>query len=131
MLDNLAKTITEVVRFTNIHRIDVEFYIHTVHELQNDDDNEGRNWAKFEKRPGVYCIFDHLGKDTKYIGMSKSDTGNRLFHWLFKPNKINEALDAKDVILSIVLEKQPYMAEALETYLITQVETLLNVKKLK
>jgi len=116
MLDNLSKTITEVVRFTNMHKIDVEFYMHTAHELQTDDDNQGRNWAKFEKNAGVYCIFDSEGKDTKYIGMSKADTGNRLYYWLFKSNKINEAICPED---------------ALETYLITEVGTLLNIKKIE
>ncbi len=131
MLENLANIMTEVMAFTNNHKIEAEFHLYYIRELQDKSDSQAEYWARFEKNAGVYCIFDSKESHTKYIGMSEKDTGSRLFYWLFKENKLAEKLLKDDIILSIVLRKEPYMASALETYLIREIPTLHNVRKLE
>ncbi len=136
MFPKLAETITAVANFTNKHLINSEFHIHSVEELwgQGDTDkNRDAAWAKFEKRGGVYCVMSNDASIVKYIGMSQSDTGNRLFQWLF-PNdsqktEFSNSLEARDLVISIVLAEQPYMAPALESYLIDEMSPKYNRRK--
>ncbi|MCB1681927.1 MAG: hypothetical protein H6858_08915 [Rhodospirillales bacterium] len=131
MLENLSLIITEVARFTNKHKINAEFHLHYVHELNEGQENQSECWARFERHGGVYCFFDPTGKNVKYIGMSEISTGSRLHYWLYRKNKLTEKIDREDIILHIVLEKEPYMASALETYLVQNIPTLHNVRKIE
>jgi len=133
MLENLARAITEITTFTNEHRIDAEYHLHRVNELREDTPERNAFWAKFEKRSGVYCILCASGSSAKYIGMSQVDTGSRVFPWIFpRPEqsgtKDNRAVP-EDVVLSVVLERQPYMAPALESYLIARLHPEFNRKR--
>jgi len=136
MLDNLALTITTVAEFTNKHLISSEFHIQSVGELWGNDGNDKRRdatWAKFEKKGGVYCIMSPKSSDLKYVGMSQSDTGQRLFKWLFpsksEKNPLSTSLKSSDIVLSIVLADEPYMSPALESYLIAKIQTIFNSRK--
>lgn len=134
MLDCLAKIMTEVTCFTNKHRIEAQFFLHEVQELKEGGERQNERWKKFEQQAGVYCLFDRKGQSVKYIGMSERDTGGRVFHWLFpkenQETKLQLDIKKKDIILHIVLKSEPYMASSLETFLIQNIETLHNVKKL-
>lgn len=101
---------------------------HTVGELRNATEMQGQYWATFQKKAGVYCIFEQQGATIRYIGMSERDTGTRLYHWFFNENKVSAVLADDDIVLSVVLEEQPYMAPALEAYLITKLKPILNVR---
>ena len=70
MLENLAKIITAVAKFTNKHLILSEFHIQLVGELWGEfgDEERDASWAKFEKRGGVYCIMSFDSSTIKYIG---------------------------------------------------------------
>ena len=133
MRENLAQSLTEITAFTNEHRIDAEFHLHRVNELRDGSETQNLCWARFEKRSGVYCILSADGSKTKYVGMSKVDTGSRVFPWVFpKPapdGATNSKTDDDDVVLSVVLEKQSYMAPALESYLITRLKPEFNKKR--
>lgn len=128
MFVEVSRTLTEIVRFTNRHRIDAEFHLHTVGQLQGETEVPDPYWAKFEKYPGVYLIFDVSQSAVRYIGMSERDTGSRLYRWLFKENKVNDVLQSGDIVLSVVLREQFYMAPALESYLIQKLRPVLNVR---
>ena len=88
-------------------------------------------WGTFEKKPGVYCVFREQGGTVWYIGMSERDTGTRLYEWLFKKNKLSSVLADEDVVLSVVLKEQWYMAPALESYLIAHLQPALNVRGMR
>ena len=60
--------------------------------------------------------------------MSEVDTGSRLFHWIFKDNKVSNAIRKEDMVLSVVLKHQPYMSPALESYLIKELKPKLNAR---
>jgi|GEM_PF-1551955 len=122
----LSTTITEIVRFTNEHRIDANFHIHTAGDLQGHNGLPDEYWAKFEKFAGVYVFFSADGKQVRYVGMSEKDTGGRLFQWLYTQNKVNDSLTSNDLVLSIVLKQQPYMSPALESFLIAKLNPQLN-----
>ena len=126
MFKAISQAITEVVQFTNKHRIDAEFHVHTVGQLQGHTGVPDEYWERFEKRAGVYVFFDRQKDSVHYVGMSKWDTGTRLFGWLFKPNKVSEALHSEDLVLSVVLENEPYMSPALESFLIDRLKPSLN-----
>lgn len=126
MYSELSRAITEIVRFTNQHRIEAEFHIHTVGDLEGAAGVPDEHWARFEKRAGLYAIFDCRGGAVHYAGMSEADTGSRLFGWVFKDNKVSEATGSDDLVLSVVLERQPYMSPALESYLIKALRPTLN-----
>lgn len=128
MYVELSRAITEIVRFTNEHRIDAEFHIHTAGQLQGANGTPDAYWARFEKRPGVYVIFDVRKMDVHYVGKSEQDTGSRLYEWMYMDNKVSDAVDKEDLVLSVVLEKQPYMSPALESYLIGKLSPTLNVR---
>ncbi len=129
MLENLSKAITEAAIFVKQHQIDAEFHLHKVSELNEHSEQQSSYWKKFEKKAGVYCIFGHSGELTKYIGMSQTCTGGRVFKWVYLANKINDELEPDDVILSIVIEKQAYMAPALESFLIARLSPVFNSRK--
>lgn len=135
MLENLAKIITAVAKFTNKHFISSEFHIQSVGELWGEfgDEERDASWAKFEKRGGVYCIMSSDSSIVKYIGMSQSDTGQRLFQWLFpyksQKKELSNSLESDDLILSIVLADEPYMSPALESYLIAKINPKYNQRK--
>ena len=101
--------------------------MHRVEDLNVENSRQAEYWGRFEKKAGVYCFFDEEADDVKYIGMSHTDTGNRLVGWLFNENKVKENLYPKDVVLSVVLKEEPYMASALEMYLIKEIKPSLNV----
>lgn len=122
----LSSVITGIVRFTNQHQIEADFHIHTVGDLQGANSDPAELWSRFEGDAGVYIIFDVAGGEVHYIGMSEQDTGTRLFQWLFKENKVKSALNTCDLVLSIVMPGQPYMAPALESYLIQKLSPKLN-----
>ena len=122
MYDSLSSAITEIVRFTNEHQIEAEFYIHSIGQLKGDVPDSF--WARFEKRPGVYLLFGSTGHALRYIGMSQRDTGTRLFGWLFR-NRLGDEVDHEDLVLSVVLQ-QEYMAPALESFLISKLNPALN-----
>lgn len=130
MLENLSNTITEITAFTNEHRIDAQFFLHKVKELCDGSDAQNSRWARFEKRSGVYCILSANEVDIRYIGMSQRDTGGRVFPWIFSKKTETEqdmkTADPEDVVLSIVMEKQPYMAPALESFLIAKLKPRIN-----
>ena len=128
MYEELSNTITEIVEFTNKHRINASFHIHTVGDLQGENKVPDEYWAKFEKHAGVYVFFNCDGESVYYIGMSEIDTGNRLANWLFNENKVYNAISSSDLILSVVLKNQPYMSPALESYLILKLQPVLNIK---
>lgn len=124
----VGKLLTEIVRFTNRHRIDAVFHLHTIDQLRTSSDLQAEYWRRFEKNAGVYSIFERRGDAVRYVGMSERDTGSRLFGWLFKENKVSAALSDEDIVLSVVLADEPYMAPALESYLIAQLAPALNVR---
>ncbi|KIP67342.1 hypothetical protein SN10_21120 [Vibrio harveyi] len=126
MFQKLSETINEVVSFTNQHRIKAKFNIHQVGDLRND--NPDKLWASFEKKPGVYVLFSVAENTVHYVGMSERDVGTRLYGWLFKENKVNEALADKDLVLTINLSEEPYMSPALESFLIGKLNPVLNVR---
>lgn len=129
MYKELSNTITKIVAFTNEHRIDAEFHIHTVGTLGGDHKTAPDDyWAKFEKNAGVYVFCSSDGNSIHYVGMSEMDTGNRLYNWLFNENKVHRAISSADLVLSVVLKDQPYMSPALESYLIAKLKPVLNVK---
>lgn len=123
----IGKAITHIHQFTNRHRIDAEFFFHSVSQLRTPSTEQSGYWSRFEKRGGVYCIFKQNGSSVQYIGMSGRDTGSRLFQWLFAENKVSASLTDEDLILSVVLANEPYMACALESYLIPRLRPDLNV----
>jgi hypothetical protein len=130
MYEKLSDTITRIVEFTNKHRISANFHIHSVGDLRGNNKMPDEYWAKFEKYAGVYLIFNSGSKSIHYIGMSKVDTGNRLYHWLFgKGNKVYEAINDSDLVLSVVLKDQSYMSPALESYLIDKLNPEINTRK--
>ena len=86
-------------------------------------------WARFEKCAGIYVIFDCQIDAVHNVGMSRQDTGNRLYQWVFKENKIDDALSPNDLILSVVLENHWYMSPALESYLIDSLKPSLNSRR--
>ncbi|MCC6910154.1 MAG: hypothetical protein IT430_19655 [Phycisphaerales bacterium] len=133
MLEKLADTITKITDFTNQHSIAAEFHLHSVSELRNPSDRQADCWRRFEKHPGVYCIFDSTGQAVRYVGMSMCDTGTRLFQWLFPggrrgPVETSMFVD-DDIVLSIVLPKQHYMAPALESFLIDALKPSNNKRR--
>lgn len=128
MYKELSQAITEIVRFTNKHRIEADFHIHTAGQLQGEEGVPDKYWARFEKRAGVYLIFDCSAGGVYYVGMSKRDTGSRLYGWMYESNRVNEAVTEEDLVLSVVLESEPYMSPALESFLIDKMEPKLNKK---
>lgn len=128
MYEEISQAITEIVRFTNGHSIEAEFHIHTAGQLQGDEGVPDKYWARFEERAGVYVIFDCDDGGVYYIGMSKRDTGSRLYGWMYESNRVNEAVGKNDLVLSVVLENEPYMSPALESYLIDKMDPSLNKK---
>ncbi len=130
MYEKLSNTITRIVQFTNEHKIVADFHIHSVGDLKGKNGCPDTYWAKFEKHAGVYLLLNCDDKTVHYIGMSQTDTGSRLYKWLFKENNnINKAVSASDLVLSVVLKKQPYMSPALESYLISKLKPTLNKKR--
>lgn len=127
----LSKTINEVVRFTNQHRIEASFNIHQVGDLRSDGDETSARWKTFEKNPGVYVIFDVSDRQVHYIGMSEQDIGTRLYSWLFKENKVNNVLLSTDIILTINLNEESYMSPALESFLIGHLGPSLNIRNIR
>ena len=69
------------------------------------------------------------GHEVHYIGMSQRKVGSRLFKWLYEVNKVQKVLKKSDVVLIVSLDSQPYMSLALESYLISKLETRLNIKR--
>lgn len=130
MYVELSRAITEIVSFTNQHRIDAEFHIHTAGQLQGANGIPDKYWARFEKRAGVYIIFNSSEGGVHYVGMSQQDTGSRLYGWMYKSNKVNTAVEESDLVLSVVLGEEAYMSPALEAYLIKKLEPNLNAKGL-
>ena len=128
MYVELSRAVTEVARFMKRHQIEAEFHIHTVGQLQGTSGIPDPYWARFEKRPGVYVLFNCQGGAVHYVGMSQRDTGSRLYGWVFQPNKVNEALAQDDLVLSVVMEDQSYMSPALESCLIRELRPTLNVR---
>ena len=126
MYSHLSSVITEIVSFTNKHQFEADFHIHTVGDLQGTNGSPDDFWARFEGRAGVYLIFDNTENGIHYIGMSEKDTGTRLFQWMYKDNKVNSAVNNTDLVLSVVMPKQSYMAPALESYLINNLSPKLN-----
>lgn len=126
----LSNTVNEVVKFTNQHQINAVFQINTVDDLTAGHPYQDSLWAKFEGKAGVYILMRAEGQGVHYIGMSEKGIGGRLYGWLFKPNKVNDAVKSSDIVLTITLEEQSYMAPALESYLISKLETNLNVMKI-
>ena len=126
MYSHLSEVITEIVNFTNKHQIEAEFHIHTVGDLQGKNGVPDEFWAKFEGSAGVYLIFDNTESGIHYIGMSEKATGARLFQWMFKDNKVKDAIAVTDLVLSVVMKEQFYMAPALESYLIDNLSPKLN-----
>ena len=122
----LSDTITKIVQFTNKHRIEAKFHIHTIGQLTEGTPDE--HWARFEKHAGVYVIFNYQRDAVHYVGMSEVDTGSRLFNWIFRDNKVSNAIDKEDMVLSIVLKHHPYMSSALESYLIKELDPKLNAR---
>ena len=131
MYKELSNTITTIVEFTNKHRIDAIFHMHSVGDLQGENGIPNKYWAKFEKKSGVYVLLKYGGELIHYVGMSENDTGTRLYNWLFKENKINNVITPSDLVLSVVLENQSYMSPALESYLITKLKPALNIRNNK
>lgn len=128
MYSQLSNAITEVVKFTNKHQIEAEFHIHTVADLQGDNGIPDEFWARFEMFAGVYIFFDNEHGAVHYVGMSECSTGTRVAKWLFEENKVSEALADTDLILSVVLAEESYMAPALESYLISKMSPKLNAR---
>jgi len=126
MYQELSKTINEVVSFTNQHRIEAKFNIHKVGDLRSESPDE--LWASFEKKAGVYVLFNIKDHNVHYVGMSEKDIGARLYGWLFKDNKVNKELSDYDFVLTINLSEQPYMSPALESFLISRLSPVLNVR---
>ncbi|MEZ9357842.1 hypothetical protein AB4342_02620 [Vibrio breoganii] len=130
MFQYLSKTINEVVSFTNKHRINAKFNIHQVADLLGDNGSPDKLWASFEKQAGVYVLISTTASKVHYVGMSEKDIGSRLYYWLFKENKVQEALSNKDIVLTINLKDQSYMSPALESFLISSLSPDLNVKNI-
>ena len=127
--ERISELLTEIVRFTNQHNIDITMNIYCLEELHEKSDNQSSYWARFEKHPGTYCFFNSEANAVEYIGMSMSNTGARIFNWLFKDLKIKERQSPEDLILVVSFkEEQHYMAPALESYLIKEFEPTLNKK---
>jgi hypothetical protein len=128
MNKELSNTINKVVEFTNKHRIDAMFNINTVDDLTGGHECQNGLWSGFEKKAGVYIFMKEAGDSIYYVGMSENDVGTRLYNWLFKKNKVNDEIHKADIVLTITLKDQPYMSPALESYLIANLETKLNIK---
>ena len=135
MFDKILKVFSAIIEFSNLHTIEAAYHLHRLGELKGGSDHQDKNWAKFEGKSGVYCIFDSEGEKLKYIGMSQSDTGSRLFQWLFPKTEIElhevqQAVkdDENTLILSIALPSHDYMAPALESFLIEKLKPELNKK---
>jgi len=125
----LTNAINTVVNFTNLHRIEAVFQINTKKDLLNGGKSQDERWSKFEKKAGVYLFIPENDEGIQYIGMSEKDVGSRVHQWLIKDNKVSRVTEPNDIILTISLDKQPYMSPALESYLISHLDTKLNIMK--
>ncbi len=126
MYTQLSNVITEIVKFTSQHKIEADFHIHTVGDLQGENGVPDECWAKFEGHAGVYIIFDNAEVKIHYIGMSEKDIGTRLFQWMYKDNKVKDVINKTDLVLAVVIPDQFYMAPALESFLISTLSPTLN-----
>lgn len=160
MYPAITQTIAKVMEYDYKHNIfeylhDSPFHIHKRQHLKPDEDHgrdkqQDENWKKFEKHPGVYCVFDETGEKLIYVGMSKGDTGGRLFQWLFPKNdahpmKVQKYIMDNDCLfLHIVLKSNSngkghdrdkgncdgtysgYIAPSLESYLIHELGPEIN-----
>ncbi len=130
---NLSNVLTEVVNFTNKHNIEIQLNLFHRNELDSDkvqdQVKQSANWARFEKQAGTYCFFCEAEDSIEYIGMSMSNTGARMFNWLFKDMKIKDKQSPDDLVLIVTFIDQHYMAPALESYLIERFEPVHNREK--
>ncbi|MCB1840560.1 MAG: GIY-YIG nuclease family protein [Alphaproteobacteria bacterium] len=128
----LSSAITEIIKYTHDNKIETTgFHIFNEHELRGDTELQAENWNKFQKEAGVYCVFNWAGDKTKYVGMSTSNLGERVFFRLFeKKGKISTLTDKNDIILTIAISlKDKHIAPSLEAYLIEKLDPKQNRKK--
>jgi arginine/lysine/ornithine decarboxylase len=127
--EKISDVLTAVIHFTNQHAININVYIFTVSELRDYSDKQSTYWSKFESLACTYCFFSNKENKLIYIGMSKGNSGSRIYHWLFDENKIKKKFQKEDIILLISFPEQNYMSPALESYLINKFNPEFNIKK--
>ena len=135
-MDLLDKVLTEIKNLSSKHNIDMTVNIFKGKELWSEGEDEKRNsnWSLFEEKAGVYCFISKTKDSIKYIGESSVNVGNRLNNWFLNPKKekeieISKNLEDEDYIIIFTIDKQKYMARAVEAFLLSIFDTEFNVKK--
>ncbi len=133
-MNKLSDIITKVNEFAIKHNMECEINVFKGEELWAEGENPDRdaNWAKFEKKAGVYCLIDDKEDDIIYIGESSTNVGNRLNNWILQPKtdkeiEIYNNLKNGDLIITVSLDKNAYLAKSLESFLISAFETKFNL----
>lgn len=116
-------------KFSKKHKFTYKMHIFKKKDLwDNANANEEHlNWAKFEKKPGVYII--STNNEVVYVGMSNVDTGNRLFSHFTNEQKLAEITDESDIAVLEFPKKYNSLTSALESFLIDKYSPVLNKTK--
>lgn len=122
----LNKVLRNARRFAWKHNFRFKKHVFKKGDLWNseNEDQENRNWATFEKLPGVYVLAD--SKEILYIGMSGLNTGQRLFTHFTNEEKIKMFSVNTDIAVMSFSEHNRFMVTALESYLISCHKPTLN-----
>ena len=123
------KSIKEAEKYAKKHNFTYKLHTFKKKELWDSDnkDEEHRNWAEFEKKPGVYII--STNKKIVYIGMSNVDTGTRLLQHFTNNEKLAEIIDESDIAVLTFSKEYNSLTSALESYLIDKYNPVLNKTK--
>lgn len=123
----LKDCISEANRFSRKHR----FKYHTIRfkksELWgNDNEEEHKKWASFEKKPGLYILATN--GEVVYIGISSSgsNVGQRLFSHFTNDEKLEKLDDQSDIVILLFDEESKAMTLSLESHLIVKFQPVLN-----
>ena len=135
-MNSLSEILSEINYISSKHNIDIKVNIYKGIELWSEGKDKERDsrWSLFEEKAGVYCFISKSKDRIIYIGESSINVGNRLNSWFLNPRKekeveISNNLEDDDYIIIFTIDKQKYMAKAVETFLLSKFDTKFNVKK--
>ena len=135
-MNSLSKILTKINYLSSKHNIEMKINIFKGIELWSEGKDKERDsrWSLFEEKAGVYCFISKAKDKILYIGESSVNVGNRLNSWFLNPQKEKEIeiynnLEDEDYIIIFTIDKQKYMARAVESFLLSVFDTKFNVKK--
>jgi hypothetical protein len=77
--EKISDVLTAVIHFTINIQLTLIFFIFTVSELRDYSDKQSTYWAKLKTLACTYCFLVNKKNKLIYIGMSKGNSGSRIF----------------------------------------------------